>query len=73
MLGVALFFRVSLCPYCNAQPRAFQRAADSLEGAGVKIAALSVDDEPTIAELIAKHGRPVGAQDSVVYLTCSRT
>ena len=68
-----LLYRGSWCPYCNAQLRAFQRAADSIEGAGVRIAALSVDDEPTIAELIAKHGRPVGAQDPVVYLTCCRT
>jgi peroxiredoxin len=60
--SVVLFFRGSWCPYCNAQLRAFQRASDSLADAGVKIAALSVDDEPTTAELIAKHGLtfPVG-------------
>ena len=35
---------------------------DSLAGAGIKVAALSVDDEPATAELIAKHGLtfPVG-------------
>jgi peroxiredoxin len=60
--SVVLFFRGSWCPYCNAQLRAFQRASDNLADAGVKIAALSVDDEPTTAGLIAKHGLtfPVG-------------
>jgi peroxiredoxin len=60
--GVVLFFRGAWCPYCNAQLRSFQRAGDSLGDAGVKVAALSVDDEPTTAELIAKHGLtfPVG-------------
>jgi peroxiredoxin len=39
--GVVLFFRGSWCPYCNAQLRAFQRATDTLAGAGIKVAALS--------------------------------
>jgi peroxiredoxin len=60
--GVVLFFRGAWCPYCNAQLRAFQRASENLAETGVKVAALSVDDEPTTAELIAKHGLtfPVG-------------
>jgi peroxiredoxin len=60
--GAVLFFRGSWCPYCNAQLRAFQRAADSLAENGVRVAALSVDDEPTTVDLIAKHGLtfPVG-------------
>ena len=60
--GVVLFFRGAWCPYCNAQLRAFQRASDSLADAGAKVAALSVDDEPATAGLIAKHGLtfPVG-------------
>jgi peroxiredoxin len=60
--GVVLFFRGSWCPYCNAQLRAFQRAADSLAETGIKVVALSVDDEPTTAKLIAKNGLtfPVG-------------
>ena len=60
--GVVLFFRGAWCPYCNAQLRAFQRAGDSLADAGAKVAALSVDDEPTTAGLTAKHGLtfPVG-------------
>jgi peroxiredoxin len=60
--GVVLFFRGSWCPYCNAQLRAFQRASDTLADAGIKVAALSVDDQPATAELIAKHNLtfPVG-------------
>jgi peroxiredoxin len=60
--GVVLFFRGAWCPYCNAQLRAFQRASENLAETGVKVAALSVDDEPTTTELIAKHGLtfPVG-------------
>jgi peroxiredoxin len=60
--GVVLFFRGAWCPYCNAQLRAFQRAGDSLAETGIKVAALSVDDETATKELIAKHGLtfPVG-------------
>jgi len=60
--GVLLFYRGSWCPYCNAQLRAFQRASDTLANVGVRVAALSVDDEATTAALIAKHGLtfPVG-------------
>ena len=54
--GIVLFYRGSWCPYCNAQLRAFQRAADSLAELGASPVALSVDDENTTAELIAKHG-----------------
>jgi peroxiredoxin len=60
--GVVLFFRGSWCPYCNAQLRAFQRAGHDLAETGVRVAALSVDGEPTTAELITKLGLtfPVG-------------
>ncbi len=60
--GIVLFYRGSWCPYCNAQLRAFQRATDSLAEVGAKVLALSVDDEATTAQLIAKHGLafPVG-------------
>jgi peroxiredoxin len=60
--GVLLFYRGSWCPYCNAQLRAFQRASAGLAEAGVRVAALSVDDEATTGELIARHGLtfPVG-------------
>jgi peroxiredoxin len=60
--GVVLFYRGSWCPYCNAQLRAFQRAADSLAEVGANVVALSVDDEATTSELVAKLGLtfPVG-------------
>jgi len=60
--AVILFNRVSWCPYCNAQLRAFQRNAEKLDGLDVKVVSLSVDDETTARELIAKHGLafPVG-------------
>jgi peroxiredoxin len=60
--GVVLFYRGAWCPYCNAQLRAFQRASATLADAGVQIAALSVDDEATTANLIAKNGLtfPIG-------------
>jgi peroxiredoxin len=53
--GVVLFYRGAWCPYCNAQLRAFQRAAEALNEVGAKVIALSVDDETTTAELISKH------------------
>jgi peroxiredoxin len=60
--GVVLFYRGAWCPYCNAQLRAFQRAAESLAEVDARVVALSVDDEATTAELVAKHGLnfPVG-------------
>ena len=54
--GVVLLYRGAWCPYCNAQLRAFQRASDNLAEVGAKVVALSVDDEATTAELVAKHG-----------------
>jgi peroxiredoxin len=55
--GVVLFFHGSWCSHCKDELRAFQRA-----GAGIRVAALSVDDEATTAALIAKRGLtfPVG-------------
>src|SRR5580692_12858169 len=60
--GVVLFYRGSWCPYCNAQLSAFQRSLDDLAALGVSVVALSVDDEATTQNLIAKHGLqfPVG-------------
>src|ERR1700735_5308427 len=51
--AVVLFFRGSWCPYCNAQLRAFQRAQEKLDELGIKVVALSVDDEATTQVLIA--------------------
>jgi peroxiredoxin len=53
--GVVLFNRGAWCPYCAAQLRAFQRAHDSLAEAGIKVAALWVDDEETTARFTAQH------------------
>jgi peroxiredoxin len=60
--GVVLFYRGSWCPHCNAQLRAFQRMERSLTELGIKVVALSVDDEATTADLVATHhlGFPVG-------------
>jgi peroxiredoxin len=59
---VVLFFRGAWCPYCNAQLRAFERAGQTLGTAGIKVAAVSVDDKATAAALAEKHGLtfPVG-------------
>jgi peroxiredoxin len=53
--GVVLFYRGSWCPYCNAQLSGFEHAKDRLANVGVKVVALSVDDEATTRDLIAKH------------------
>src|ERR1700688_681743 len=53
--GFVLFYRGAWCPYCNAQLRAFERAGETLAAAGVKVAALSVDDKETTAALVDKH------------------
>lgn len=60
--AVVLFYRGAWCPYCNAQLRAFGRAQEKLDGLDVRVIALSVDDEDTTRELVAKHGLgfPVG-------------
>jgi peroxiredoxin len=60
--SVILFYRGSWCPYCNAQLRAFQRSLDRFADSGILVAALSVDDEATTKNLIAKHGLqfPIG-------------
>ena len=60
--AVVLFYRGAWCPYCNAQLRAFQRAGQALADAGIRVAALSADDETATAELAAKQGLtfPVG-------------
>jgi peroxiredoxin len=72
-LGVLLFYCGAWCPYCNAQLRAFQRAGDRLEEAGIKVAALSVDDEDTTAELVSKLGLtfPVGHSADPVALSAA--
>lgn len=60
--SVVLFLRGAWCPYCNGQLHAFHRAEQSLAEAGVKVAALWVDDEPTTAGIVEKYrlGFPLG-------------
>ncbi|GIH21645.1 redoxin domain-containing protein [Rugosimonospora africana] len=53
--AVVLFNRGSWCPYCVAQLRAFQQTLPQFEEAGIKIASLSVDDEPTARAMIDKY------------------
>jgi peroxiredoxin len=53
--AVVLFYRGAWCPYCNAQLRAFERAGQALADAGIRVAALSVDDKETTAALAGRH------------------
>jgi peroxiredoxin len=52
--GVVLIYRGAWCPYCQAQLEGFQRASEKLAEAGVKVVALSVDDEATTVGTIEK-------------------
>lgn len=52
--GVILLYRGAWCPYCQAQLVGFQRASAKLAEAGIKVLALSVDNEPTTAGTIEK-------------------
>jgi peroxiredoxin len=60
--GVVLLLRGSWCPYCNGQLRAFQRAQAALADVDVRTIAISVDDEVTTKDLMAKHSLtfPIG-------------
>jgi NAD(P)-dependent dehydrogenase (short-subunit alcohol dehydrogenase family)/peroxiredoxin len=60
--GVVLLYRGGWCPYCNAQLRAFGRAADRLAELDIRVVALSVDDEAATRQTIAELGLafPVG-------------
>lgn len=50
--GVVLVYRGAWCPFCNAQLGAFSRAKNALDGLGIAVVALSVDDERASAELV---------------------
>lgn len=72
--GVILFYRGAWCPYCKAQLTAFSRAHESLAQVGVKVVALSVDDEPTSTAFAQSLGArfPVGHSadaDAIAALT----
>jgi peroxiredoxin len=56
--GVVLFYRGSWCPYCVAQLDRFARASDVLSELGIRLVALSADDEPAAAAMLEKHRLP---------------
>lgn len=60
--GVVLLYRGSWCPYCKAQLAAFSRAHDTFVEFGIRVVALSVDDEATSSRFAATLGLrfPVG-------------
>jgi peroxiredoxin len=51
-LGVVVIYRGAWCPVCVRQLEAFAAANETLSGAGVKIAALSADDETAASTLV---------------------
>jgi len=53
--GVILIYRGGWCPYCQAQLAGFQRAREKLAETGIKVVALSVDDEAATRGTIEKH------------------
>ena len=57
--GVVLLYRGARYPYRNAQLSAFQRVPDGLAEVDASIPALSVNDEATTRDLIARYG-PAG-------------
>jgi peroxiredoxin len=60
--GVVLFSRGARCRSCVEQLRAFQRATARLARAGIRVVALTADEEQTTAGLIAEYGLtyPIG-------------
>ena len=52
--GVVLIYRGAWCPYCQAQLAGFQRASGKFAETGIKVAALSVDNEATTVGTIEK-------------------
>jgi peroxiredoxin len=76
--GVVLIYRGGWCPYCQAQLGGFQRASDKLAETGIKVIALSVENEATTIGTIEKHKLrfPVGHSadaDQVAALTGAYT
>lgn len=53
--GVVLIYRGAWCPYCQAQLGAFQRASAKLAEAGIKVVALSADDEAAATKTVGKY------------------
>jgi peroxiredoxin len=53
--GVVLIYRGAWCPFCNAQLASFASEKEALDGLGVKVVALSVDDEAASVATVAKN------------------
>ena len=76
--GVVLIYRGAWCPYCQAQLAGFERSSPKVAEAGIKVVALSVDDEATTVGTIQKHklSFPVGHSanaDKVAEITGAYT
>jgi peroxiredoxin len=76
--GVVLIYRGGWCPFCQAQLAGFQRASEKLAATGIKVVALSVDNEATTAGTVEKHklSFPVGHSadvDKVAAITGAYT
>lgn len=71
--GVVLFSRGGSCRSCVEQLRAFQRSTARLARAGIRVVALTAEDEPTTAALIAKYGigYPIGHSADVAAISAS--
>jgi peroxiredoxin len=54
--GAILMYRGSWCPYCNAQLAAFARARGKLDELGIRVLAMSVDNEVDATRLVEKYG-----------------
>jgi peroxiredoxin len=53
--GAVVIYRGAWCPFCNAQLAGFAAEKAALDALGLKVIALSVDDEATSAATIAKN------------------
>ena len=50
--AVVLVYRGAWCPFCRAQLAEFEAEKAALDGLGVRVVALSIDDEATTAALV---------------------
>src|SRR5271163_3006343 len=53
--GAVVIYRGAWCPFCNAQLAGYAAEKQALDALGLKVIALSVDDEATSAATIAKN------------------
>jgi len=68
--SAVLFTPGSTCRSCVEQLKTFQRATARLARAGIRVAALSAEDEATTSALVAKHGitYPIGHSADVAAI-----